>query len=146
MFPSRSLEWFVTITLVWVHKKYVALWGTMTKHGWHYWEAFRIASTRLTTLIAVWYPHYPPGLKHELGDSRGEGIMYGSLALSHHLTGAHTLPDFCPAKTNGDSLNPRLLRPERAINNTGSLRVTEPWPTVSHWHPDKGERQGAACC
>ncbi len=52
--------------------------------------------------------------------------MYDSLSSSHHLTGAHTLRDFYPAKTNGDSLNPRLLRPEGAINNTGPLQVTEP--------------------
>lgn len=106
-------------------------------------------------LMGLWYPYYPPIWKHDKEGGRererGQAVMYDFPSFSHHLTGAtlthiHTLKDFCHAKTNGDSLNPRLLRPEVAINNTGPLQVTEPWPTVTHWHPDKAERQGAACC
>lgn len=53
------------------------------------------------------------------------------MALSLHLdsprlTGACTLRDLCPGKTNGDSLNLGLLRPHGAINNTGPLQVSEP--------------------
>lgn len=67
--------------------------------------------------------------------------MSGFLSSSHHLTEAQTLRDSCPAKTNGDSLNPRLQRPNGAINNMGPSRLPEPRPTDSLTHPDKAERQ-----
>lgn len=93
----------------------------MTKHGRHYCEAFRLAQHSSKHPNRSLIPSLSSRFKAARGlERRGSYVWLSPL----HLTGAHT--DFCPAKTNGDSLNPRSLRPEGAINNTGPLQVTEP--------------------
>lgn len=53
---------------------------------------------------------------------------------------AHKLKDFCPTKTNGDSLKPRLLMWLYIARDQSNS--PESWPTVRHWRPDKARRKG----
>lgn len=62
-----------------------------------------------------------------------------TLSSSHHLTGAHTLKDFCPAKTNGDSLNPRRLRPKGAIKNQALSPDQQSVTHILTGQPERGE-------
>lgn len=32
--------------------------------------------------------------------------------------------------------------PDAVIYSTGPMQLTEPWPTVRHWHPDRARRKG----